>query len=258
MREPTATTADSEETRRSQSAQATTSRGNEIAAGGKATQEPQERKRKHSPEPTGSVERESKRMASKQQTGAANQHPAPQPPEVVVPHESLAEKRKPPHREAPPSPKRTNITTQQSTEAAVNQEPAGGTNIGIDNFLLELPFLPSSPTAEEAAPEQNIESWIDNRCREGKGDEAQIIEALRCTSMDPTLAVQVLDSIAAGNGIPADMRGVWTAEDDRSLEAQDTREIQRLMDKHGSVYLDYRWEYLNMARAEGLENPSTT
>jgi telomeric repeat-binding factor 2-interacting protein 1 len=193
-------------------------------------------------------------MASKQQTKATIQHPTPQPPEVVVPHEPLVEKRKsPPRREAPPSPKKAKITTQQSEEAAVNQEPVGGASMGIDNFFLELPFLPPSPSAEEEAPEQDIESWIDNRRREGKGNEAQIIEALRCTSMDPTLADQILESIAAGNGIPADMRGVWTAEDDRTLEARDTREIQRLMDKHGSVCLDYRWEYLNMARAEGLE-----
>jgi telomeric repeat-binding factor 2-interacting protein 1 len=255
MLEPTATTADSEETRRSQSAHATTSRGNEVAAGEKASpQKSEERKRKHSPEPTEPAEHEPKRMASKQQTKATIQHPTPQPPEVVVPHEPLVEKRKsPPRREAPPSPKKAKITTQQSEEAAVNQEPVGGASMGIDNFFLELPFLPPSPSAEEEAPEQDIESWIDNRRREGKGNEAQIIEALRCTSMDPTLADQILESIAAGNGIPADMRGVWTAEDDRTLEARDTREIQRLMDKHGSVCLDYRWEYLNMARAEGLE-----
>ncbi|BCS20729.1 putative transcription factor Rap1 [Aspergillus puulaauensis] len=296
MIEPTAATADSEETRRSQSAHATTSRGDQVAAERNTPRRgPQERKRKRSPEPTESGEREPNRMASKQQTKAANQHPIPQPPEVVVPHESLVEKRKSPRRgeppspkkakittqqppevavpheslvekrksprrEEPPSPKKAKITTQQNTETAVNQEYAGGTSIGIDNLFLELPFLPPSPAAEEEeeAPEQDIESWIDNRLREGKGDEAQIIESLRCTSMDPTLADKVLDSIAAGNSIPADMRGVWTAEDDRSLEAQDTREIQRLMDKHGSVYFDYRWEYLNMARAEGLENPSTT
>lgn len=260
MIEPTAPTADSEETRRSQSGHATTSRGDQVAAERNAPPRgAQERKRKHSPEPTESGEREPNRMASKQQTKAANQHPTPQPPEVVVPHESLVEKRKSPRREEPPSPKKAKITTQQNTETPVNQESAGGTSIGIDNLFLELPFLPPSPAAgEEEAPEQDIESWIDNRLREGKGDEAQIIEALRCTSMDPTLADKVLDSIAAGNSIPADVRGVWTAEDDRSLEAQDTREIQRLMDKHGSVYFEYRWEYLNMARAEGLENPSTT
>lgn len=66
--------------------------------------------------------------------------------------------------------------------------------------------------------------------------------------MDPDLADVVLDSLLAGHGMPTEMRGVWTAEDDECLEAQDSREIQRVIEKHGDLLQD-RWDYLNMTRA---------
>jgi telomeric repeat-binding factor 2-interacting protein 1 len=67
--------------------------------------------------------------------------------------------------------------------------------------------------------------------------------------MDPELADTVLESLVAGKGIPADMRGVWTAHDDSCIDAQDSREIQRVLEKHGSDLFNTRWKYLGLARA---------
>lgn len=126
----------------------------------------------------------------------------------------------------------------------------------IDPLFLELPFLPSSPEPEpEEPPEQDIDTWIDHRLQTGRAEnEEQIIEALRCTSMDPYLADQVLDYLIAGKGIPDNMPGVWTAEDDRCLEAKETRTIEQVLKKHGSDAFNSRWEYLGMARAAGLDD----
>ncbi|RAH46920.1 putative transcription factor Rap1 [Aspergillus brunneoviolaceus CBS 621.78] len=119
----------------------------------------------------------------------------------------------------------------------------------IDPLFLQLPFLPSSPEPEP----QDIDTWIDRRLRNGRATEAQIIEALRCTSMDPDLADKVLEFLVAGKDIPDDIPGVWTTGDDRCVEGKETRGIQRVLEKHGAEAFDARWEYLSMARAAGLE-----
>ncbi|PYI14253.1 hypothetical protein BO99DRAFT_345443 [Aspergillus violaceofuscus CBS 115571] len=129
----------------------------------------------------------------------------------------------------------------------------------IDPLFLQLPFLPSSPEPEPVPdpqpeiPEQDIDTWIDRRLRNGRATEAQIIEALRCTSMDPDLADKVLEFMVAGKDIPDDIPGVWTCGDDRCVEGKETRGIQRVLEKHGAEAFDARWEYLSMARAAGLE-----
>ncbi|KAA8644317.1 putative transcription factor Rap1 [Aspergillus tanneri] len=131
----------------------------------------------------------------------------------------------------------------------------------IDPLFLELPFLPSSSETPETldspgrteGSEQDIDVWIDRRLQPGKVEEELVIEALRCTSMDPHLADKVLKYLVSGKSIPDDMAGVWTAEDDRCIEGKDTRGIERVLSKHGSEYFNARWEYLGMARSAGLE-----
>ncbi|KAL2012190.1 hypothetical protein VTN00DRAFT_4908 [Thermoascus crustaceus] len=136
----------------------------------------------------------------------------------------------------------------------------------VDNLFMELPFPPSSPGseddeatedpgegAEDAIPD--LDEWIDSRLRTGKAkNERQVIKALRCTSMDPDLADQVLSYLVAGKGIPQDMRGVWTPEDDKCLEGTDARDIDRLLKKHGTELYNRRFEYLEMVRAADYEN----
>jgi telomeric repeat-binding factor 2-interacting protein 1 len=121
--------------------------------------------------------------------------------------------------------------------------------------FLELPFLPSSPASEVAEEDTeeipDVDSWIDQRLARG-ANELHVFDALRCTSMIPEMADRVLESLAAGNDIPNDIPGVWTAEDDQCLQAQDHSEVQRALSKHGSEAFKERWEYLRMARETGL------
>lgn len=70
--------------------------------------------------------------------------------------------------------------------------------------------------------------------------------------MDPYLADKVLDRLIAGEGVPDDIPGVWTADDDKCMEGKDARSIERVLNKHGMEFFEGRWDYLGKARAAGL------
>ena len=147
------------------------------------------------------------------------------------------------------------ITDRLMSKAEENR----GNSIGLSS-----PNLKSEPAVGEperspedkivANPDQDIDEWIDVRLRTGKAkSEKQILDVLRCTTMDPGLADQVLDYLASGRSIPQNKRGVWTAEDDRALEGTDARDIERILKKHGPDLYNARFEYLEMVRAANLK-----
>lgn len=135
----------------------------------------------------------------------------------------------------------------------------------IDLDLSELVIPPPPPGAEQT-PEpssdsdvemgesdqesySDVDGWIDAMVQRG-ADEAVVLDALQCTSMLPEYAEQVLKHYAEGKGMPTNMRGAWTAEDDESLEGTDSRVMEKLYQKHGEDLVKYRLEYLTMAREE--------
>ncbi|CAG8909619.1 unnamed protein product [Penicillium egyptiacum] len=125
----------------------------------------------------------------------------------------------------------------------------------VDPVFLELPFLPSSPASEtdddDTSDAPDVDTWIDERLALG-AKESHVFEALQCTSMVPEMADKVLKYLTAGKGIPDDMPGVWTAEDDSCLQAGEYSRVQRALTKHGSEAYKDRWEYFRMARQTGL------
>lgn len=137
----------------------------------------------------------------------------------------------------------------------------------VDLLFQQLPFYPSSSEpetvdseegeeddAEEASdPEENsdISSWVQAQVAKG-ADISTVLDALRHTSMEPVLAKKLLKILTAGESVPENMRGVWTEEDDRCLESQDARDVERMTKKHGDRLFQARWEYLEMARERGL------
>lgn len=174
--------------------------------------------------------------------------------------------------QAQPSPDSTRqpATTRNEKDQVETNDPE------VDGLLRQLPFWPSSPEPEsegegeedrgsqgqqaeegqrreESDPVQDIDEWIDDCVGTGKAqNDKQVIEALRCTTMDPDLAQQVLQHLVAGKGIPDDIPGVWTAEDDRHLEGGNARHIERVLEKHGDDFVGIRGEYLGLARATGF------
>lgn len=175
-----------------------------------------------------------------------------------------------PRLESPETRRQASETANQATEWEDTQQESQGTQkekVKISelddtfNILTELPFFPLSPEPEdedegeeESESEKNIDAWVDKRLQTGKAKNVvQVIEALRCTSMDPHLADQVLEHLVAGKGIPQNTPGIWTPEDDKAMEGIEARGIERVLDKHGRDSFNARWEYLSLARAAGLE-----
>lgn len=137
----------------------------------------------------------------------------------------------------------------------------------MDPLFQHLPFFPSSSEPEteddeeqeeeddddDSDPEDypDINSWVQAQVARG-ADVTTVLDALRYTSMEPSLARKLLRIVMAGNPVPDNMRGVWTEEDDRCLESPDARDVERVTKKHGDRLFQARWEYLEMARERGL------
>lgn len=85
-----------------------------------------------------------------------------------------------------------------------------------------------------------------------------VIEGLYRTSMEPTKAGLVMESLKTGNGVPKNQRGVWTVRDDERLKAVDSggRGIAKMRDtllkKHGAATVDARRRFLADAEAIGF------
>ena len=127
----------------------------------------------------------------------------------------------------------------------------------LDPLFLELPFLPPSPEpddGEESDEEDlpDVDGWIARQLARGITDEATIIDVLRSVTMNQDLADKVLENWDPSTSIPDNVRGIWTAEDDKGLEATDGRDVERVITKHGEDFTNTRWEYLRMARERGL------
>ncbi|PLB41251.1 putative transcription factor Rap1 [Aspergillus candidus] len=209
---------------------------------------PEDKKRKRSPQ----ADSEHRNAA----TSGSPSHKRRPKPTAKAPEERITrpQETKPQTNELPstPIPNKSNANAAAQAQNAQIPPPPVVDN-DFDPTLIQLPFFPGSPEPEESPP-QDIDTWIDERLRTGKAkDEDQIVEALRRASMDPVLADRVLESLAAGRGIPDNMPGVWTPDDDRDMESADGRRVNRVIQKHGNEAFDNRWEYLNMARATGLE-----
>ncbi|MCJ1387555.1 hypothetical protein MMC18_000398 [Xylographa bjoerkii] len=93
-----------------------------------------------------------------------------------------------------------------------------------------------------------LEKWLDTRIE--SGIDAEILGvALKSTNNDPELADIVLESLNMDEGIPVDIRGIWTEEDDECLEAVDARKINAMIEKHGQEGLDKRYDFLRKYNA---------
>jgi telomeric repeat-binding factor 2-interacting protein 1 len=56
----------------------------------------------------------------------------------------------------------------------------------------------------------------------------------------------VLDALVAGESIPTDMRGVWTAAEDLAMAQGAARDLARLLKKHGRGSSEARKEFLQL------------
>ncbi|KAM3415497.1 DNA-binding protein RAP1 [Cercospora zeina] len=104
-----------------------------------------------------------------------------------------------------------------------------------------------SPVLESEDEAVQLESWMTTMQVRGH-DESAIIQAAKCTSLQLELAELVLMHIRGGNGVPNDVPGVWTADEDEQLEGGNARAIRLLENKHGWDACRTRLDYLEKYR----------
>ena len=109
------------------------------------------------------------------------------------------------------------------------------------------PTPPPDINSQEEAVQ--LESWMATMKVRGH-DESLIIQALKCTSMSLDLAELVLMHIKGGKGIPDDVPGVWTHEEDEQVEGGNARALRRLEAKHGWPACAARLQFLEDYRDE--------
>ena len=141
----------------------------------------------------------------------------------------------------------TLLTGQTQIPDFLVPEPDGGWDALTPSSSPPSPILASEPIATRPETE-NVnaipDKWIEKQLKEGI-PITLITLALKSTNMDPILAKTILKSLVAGKGVPNDLQGVWTEEDDEDLRANDSRRVKRVHDKHGTEGFSVRWEFLD-------------
>lgn len=97
-----------------------------------------------------------------------------------------------------------------------------------------------------------LETFVDHWVGLGYSEDL-VFEALQATSMLQENVGTVVEELTEGNGIPENVRGVWTAFDDAVLEAgSGHRQFSRLLVKHGATGVAGRRRFLAEARENEL------
>ena len=123
-------------------------------------------------------------------------------------------------------------------------EPEGGWDFNPTDPA--APSMPETPYAETDASDVDVQTdaWIDALVAEGFPEE-QVTRALKCCTMDTSLAKVALKHLGCEGQFPENMRGVWTESDDQGLASTDARTIQKLEQKHGPDGITARWDFLS-------------
>lgn len=71
--------------------------------------------------------------------------------------------------------------------------------------------------------------------------------------MNTENASLIMEELTAGRGIPANMEGVWTADDDQiAREGENGSEYGRILHKHGLERCEVRIKFLDMVDSAKL------
>lgn len=129
------------------------------------------------------------------------------------------------HSSPPPVPPSIKRIKPHPTTTPQNQPPFSSTN-------------DPSPSSTAAT-----DQFINTQLRLGSPIE-DIHFALFRTSLNAKLAARVLYSMRKGRGLPMDMPGVWTEEEDEVLQGGDAAAMRRLEAKKGVMAFEARLELL--------------
>ncbi|KAK4549335.1 hypothetical protein LTR36_006332 [Oleoguttula mirabilis] len=131
---------------------------------------------------------------------------------------------------------------QPPLQSSRTQRPAHPRSIAQQASLIDL-------TDTQTLDDDEVDDYIITMTVRYKFTESAIVEALRCTSMRPAVAELVLLEEKAGNGLPANIRGVWTKEEDEVIESGDARGMRAVTEKHGWDEMEGRLRFLEEWRS---------
>lgn len=144
-------------------------------------------------------------------------------------------------------------TTQAILDAQTQQldyslpAPEGGWDADALPSSSQLKLKEQAPSANRSPspdPAEQLDAFIDHHLSLGYTEDAVHL-ALKCTSMDPVLSVELLVAMRGNGGtVPREMKGCWTEGDDKDLDSVDARRIRRLEEKHGKGGVEGRWAFL--------------
>lgn len=120
---------------------------------------------------------------------------------------------------------------------------------------LEDPITPTARTSSASIVEtstmsgEEVDAYFTAQTEAGYS-EGDIITALKVTSMRPELAEIVLKALKRNRGVPKNIAGIWTEEDDKAVEGGDAVKLRRLEKVHGSEEVFARLRFLGEYRGE--------
>ena len=141
----------------------------------------------------------------------------------------------------------------------LSQASVGGT-LQEDDFALPEPEdgwddMPLPPDAAEAenelgddqsdSSEDSLHAWMSAHHRaDPKTDDGLLIKSINASNAELRIASMVYDLLKKGEGIPKNIKGIWTEEDDMALRGNNPHAIKRVEDKHGKERIAARWHWL--------------
>lgn len=171
----------------------------------------------------------------------------------------------------------SNLNDQKSNRSAALATRDQDTAATQDRDSQTVPYLlPSPPPASHSAPPESnadgddeeaskVDDWVARQKYlhpHVNNIDSLLFRALESTTFDLGLATRVVDIMLAELRrrnrrrrshmvmeneivVPQEMKGVWTEEDDNHLTSTNTRDIERVLKKHGPKGCDARFEYLH-------------
>lgn len=101
----------------------------------------------------------------------------------------------------------------------------------------------------QTLPDDGLGTYIDTMVLRGY-KESSVIAALKRTSMRPDLAELVLLDEKSGKGLPKDIAGIWSEDEDQIVESGNARGLRKLDEKHTWKEVEERMLFLQTWREE--------
>ncbi len=121
-------------------------------------------------------------------------------------------------------------STQPSQNGHEDLIPAGESVVAVAGSLHEDSSTQSQTDSQREAAE--IRELVDHYVSLGYPDEI-VQEAMLATTLETGDVAMVMEDLMRGHGIPDNIEGVWTMEDDRAVMLnEDSKEYARVVEKH--------------------------